>query len=57
MLMDAIDTIGFLGWSALLYGIADINGWDLLGCQACWLTLAFVGRKLIDVRFERREAE
>jgi hypothetical protein len=34
--MDTIDIIGFMGWSALLYGI---------------------GRRIIDVRFERREAE
>jgi hypothetical protein len=55
--MDTIDIIGFMGWSALLYGIAGVDGWGLLGCQVIWLALYGIGRRIIDVRFERREAE
>ncbi len=46
--MDKIDVIGFLGWSAFLYGVTDLNGWWLIGCQAAWLTVAFLGRDVID---------
>jgi hypothetical protein len=61
LIMDGSDIIIFVLWSAGLYGIADLNGWWLLGCQGAWLALFWAARKIIDrvvdVRFERREAE
>jgi hypothetical protein len=54
--MDKIDTIDFMSWSAMLYGLLDFSAGQLLACQAAWLAVAFVGRKFVDRWIERKLA-
>lgn len=45
--MDKLDTIVFLGWSSFLV-VMNVTGYELIACQAAWLSLRFIGRAIID---------
>ena len=45
--MDKIDIIAFMGWSVCMATLFD-DVWVLIGCQAAYLAVYFIGRKLID---------
>jgi hypothetical protein len=46
--MDMLDTITYLGWSAFLGGVVELNSMELLGCQAAWLVTCWIALKLIN---------
>jgi hypothetical protein len=53
--MDLIDTCMFVGWSCVLVYVADAGPTGLIIAQTAWLLIAWAGRRIIDIRFERRE--
>jgi hypothetical protein len=46
-IMDKLDAIVFLGWSSFLV-VMNVTGYELIACQAAWLSLCFIGRAIID---------
>jgi hypothetical protein len=47
IIMDKLDAIVFLGWSSFLV-VMNVTGYELIACQAAWLSLCFIGRAIID---------
>jgi hypothetical protein len=53
--MDKLDAIVFLGWSSFLV-VMNVTGYELIACQAAWLSLCFIGRAIIDRKLASRKA-
>jgi hypothetical protein len=52
--VDRIDLASFVFTSAVISYLTDISGLQLVCAQAVWLGVLYIGKRVVDIRIERR---
>jgi hypothetical protein len=55
--MDRIDTVSFLGTSFIIAYVTDMGGIALVGMQAIWFGVLWIGKHYIDRWIDRKFAQ